>query len=97
MGVGVWVDPRAGRLERQVWGWCWIVVMVLVLVLLIMGISDWLALRRYAARQARALAAERKAVLSQETRAAERADAIRRAETEPRDRLGGQWRGLRGR
>ncbi len=66
MGLGVWVDPRAGRLERQVWGWCWVVAMGLALVLLTLGMADWIALRRYAARQGKALAAERREVIAQE-------------------------------
>lgn len=68
MALGVWIEPRAGRWERQVWGWSWVAVAGLVGVLLVLGLWDWVALRRYAVRQGVALAVARQLVLSQALR-----------------------------
>jgi hypothetical protein len=68
MIVGLWTDPRAGRLERQLWGWSWIIAIVLLGFLLALGLWDWFALRGFARRAGRALAAERRALIAREAR-----------------------------
>lgn len=59
MAAGLWIDPSAGRAQRQAWSASWLTVMGLILILLVLAFWDWLALRPYARRALRRLDLER--------------------------------------
>lgn len=77
MAVGLWIDPRDGRTERQLWAASWLVVLGLIVVLLVLALWDWLALGPYARRAFRRLDLERR-------QAAAELDRLRRPPSSPR-------------
>lgn len=77
IGVGGNIDIRAGKTERIAFVSTWAVVFLLLLQLLLFAFLDLWSTRRYAERQRRRLADERRQILEREIAALREASSTR--------------------